>query len=89
MFEIGRLSEMLKRRGMRPKYRVISAHFAEVIRGQPIPDGTPVPPTRVLERRLRVSRQTVLAAYEELKSQGLVRARVGGGTYVNRPVEGA
>jgi DNA-binding GntR family transcriptional regulator len=48
--------------------------------------GTRLPSTRSLARTLGVSRNTVLAAYDELIAQGLVRSRRGAGTYVSAPV---
>ena len=44
--------------------------------------GQPVPPTRELARRLRLSRTTVTSAYTRLTIEGLFTARVGAGTYV-------
>jgi DNA-binding transcriptional regulator YhcF (GntR family) len=48
--------------------------------------GTRLPSTRSLARMLGVSRNTALAAYEELTAQGFVRSRRGAGTYVSAPV---
>jgi len=42
----------------------------------------PLPSTRALAQRLGVSRNTVLAAYEALASEGLVVGRAGSGTRV-------
>jgi GntR family transcriptional regulator/MocR family aminotransferase len=43
-----------------------------------------LPASRDLGRQLRVSRNTVLAAYERLISEGYLRGQVGAGTYVNQ-----
>ena len=48
--------------------------------------GTRLPSTRSLARRLCVSRNTVLTAYEELAARGFVRSRRGAGSYVSGPV---
>ena len=48
--------------------------------------GTRLPSTRSLARSLRVSRNTVLAAYDELTAQGLLRSRRGAGIYVSGAV---
>jgi DNA-binding GntR family transcriptional regulator len=48
--------------------------------------GTRLPSTRTLARMLGVSRNTVLAAYDELTARGLVRSRRGAGTYVTASV---
>lgn len=48
--------------------------------------GAQLPSTRSLARRLGVSRNTVLAAYDELTARGLVRSRRGAGIYVSGAV---
>jgi GntR family transcriptional regulator/MocR family aminotransferase len=48
--------------------------------------GSRLPSTRSLARRLGVSRNTVLAAYEELTARGLLRSRRGAGIYVDGAV---
>ncbi len=44
--------------------------------------GARLPPTRELARELQVSRNTVLSAYEQLRAEGVIEARVGGGSFV-------
>jgi len=44
-----------------------------------------LPASRDLGRQLKVSRNTVLAAYERLTSEGYLRSRVGSGTFVDQP----
>lgn len=41
-----------------------------------------LPATRQLARDLRMSRNTVLAAYEQLRAEGFIAGRVGSGSYV-------
>jgi len=50
--------------------------------------GTRLPSTRALARTLGVSRNTVLAAYDELTARGLIRSRRGSGMYISAPVLG-
>lgn len=49
-------------------------------------DGTRLPPTRLLAQELGVSRNTVLAAYEQLRAEGFIDARTGSGSYVAQPL---
>ncbi len=46
------------------------------------PAGSRLPSSRALARRLKVSRNTVLEAYEALSSDGVVTTRRGSGTLV-------
>ena len=47
-----------------------------------LPSGSRLPPERELASRLRISRTTVVSAYRELESRGLLRGYVGRGTFV-------
>jgi GntR family transcriptional regulator / MocR family aminotransferase len=47
--------------------------------------GTCLPSTRALARWLGVSRNTALAAYEELSSRGFISSRRGSGVYAHVP----
>jgi len=49
--------------------------------------GERLPPTRLLARELGMSRNTVLAAYEQLRAEGFVDGRVGSGSYVTPPLQ--
>lgn len=51
--------------------------------------GARLPATRLLARELGVSRNTVLAAYEQLRAEGFVDGRVGSGSYVTPPLQTA
>ena len=44
--------------------------------------GARLPSTRTLARQLRVSRNTVATAYDDLISRGLLHGRTGNGSYV-------
>ena len=48
--------------------------------------GTRLPSTRALARRLKVSRNTILAAYEALLAEGLLVGKVGSSTRVRELV---
>lgn len=49
--------------------------------------GARLPATRQLAHELGVSRNTVLAAYEQLHAEGFVDGRVGSGSYVTPPLQ--
>ena len=63
----------------------IVSQLQEAIETGRVVQGTRLPSTRSLARSLGVSRNTVLAAYEELASRGFVRSRPGAGMYVCVP----
>ena len=48
--------------------------------------GSRLPPTRALARDLGLSRNTVLTAYEQLRAEGFMDARVGSGSFVAAPL---
>lgn len=50
-----------------------------------IGSGSRLPPSRTLALELGVSRNTVLTAYEQLRAEGYLDARVGSGSYVSDP----
>jgi GntR family transcriptional regulator/MocR family aminotransferase len=52
-----------------------------ILRGQFVA-GRPLPPTRWLAKELGLSRNTVLAAYEQLRAEGFIEGRIGSGSYV-------
>lgn len=69
-------------RTSRPLYgHLVSIVESAIVRGD-LPSGSRLPPERELAGRLRISRTTVVSAYRELESRGLLRGYVGRGTYV-------
>jgi 2-aminoadipate transaminase len=69
-------------RTSRPLYgHLVSLLESAISRGD-LPSGARVPPERTLAQRLRISRTTVVSAYRELESRGLLRGYVGRGTFV-------
>ena len=69
-------------KGSRPLYaHLVSLLESAIARGD-LPSGSRLPPERELAARLRISRTTVVSAYRELESKGLLRGYVGRGTFV-------
>lgn len=66
----------------KPLYRHLLALIEGAIARGDLASGTRLPPERELAGRLRISRTTVVNAYRELESRGLVRGFVGRGTFV-------
>jgi DNA-binding transcriptional MocR family regulator len=66
--------------------RPLYAHLVGLLEGAiargDLPSGSRLPPERELASRLRISRTTVVSAYRELESRGLLRGYVGRGTFV-------
>ena len=69
-------------RTSRPLYtHLVTLLEGAISRGE-LPSGAKVPPERELALRLKISRTTVVSAYRELESRGLLRGYVGRGTFV-------
>ncbi len=67
-----------------PIYQQIYEDLREAILTGTLPEATRLPPERVLADRLGVNRSTVVHAYRELVSAGLIEQRVGSGSRVAR-----
>jgi GntR family transcriptional regulator/MocR family aminotransferase len=65
-----------------PLYQQIASAISTAIDGGHLYADERIPSTRALAARLGVSRNTVLAAFDELAAAGLVEGRRGGGMYV-------
>ncbi|GAB6280260.1 MAG: PLP-dependent aminotransferase family protein [Thermovirga sp.] len=61
--------------------QIVLALREQILTGT-LPEGYPLPPERELARHLGVNRSTVVKAYQELKADGFLDARVGRGTIV-------
>jgi len=64
-------------------YIQIKNHISDMINKGLIPNNNKLPSTRELSQILKVSRNSVLLAYEELKSEGVIYSICGKGTFVN------
>jgi DNA-binding transcriptional MocR family regulator len=67
-----------------PLYKQICAGLREAILSGELAEGTRLPTERALASELGVNRTTVMNAYNELASEGLIEGHVGRGTQVKR-----
>lgn len=72
-----------------PVFLQLASAIADGIRSGRLKPGEPLPGSRELAENLGVNRNTVIAGYGELVAEGLVRTRVGGGTFVSAPLVSA
>lgn len=73
----------IDRKGADPLFLQISRAIIADVQGGRIRPGTRLPGTRTLADSLKVHRNTVLAAYEELESEGWVESTQARGTYIS------
>jgi DNA-binding transcriptional MocR family regulator len=71
--------------GRRTAARDIVATLVDDIGAGRLPPGSRLPPVRVLEQQLGLSRNTVQAAYDELVARGLLETREREGVFVATP----
>ncbi len=74
----------LKRDDTTPLYRQISQGLREAILSGEIAEGSQLPTERAFAHELGVNRTTVMNAYNDLASDGLIEGYVGRGTIVKR-----
>src|SRR5579859_91426 len=67
-----------------PLYRQICNGLREAILSGELAEGTRLPTERALAQELGVNRTTIMNAYNELASEGLIEGHVGRGTLVKR-----
>ena len=72
-----------------PVYKQIAGGIRLALEDGRLHTGGQLPPTRDLARQLGVNRNTVVAAYEFLSSDGLVRSHTGRGTFLVRTASDA
>ena len=72
-----------------PLYRQIYHQLARAIRCGAVPDRVRLPSTRLMARLLRVSRNTVLVAYDDLAAADLIQGKRGAGMWVKGDISGA
>ncbi len=70
-----------------PISRQIFLQLRQAIVERSLPDGSPLPSSRELGRRLGVSRTSVISAYDDLSAEGYLQGRHGSGTFVTFKAE--
>jgi 2-aminoadipate transaminase len=73
----------LYRDSVEPIYQQLARHFRLQIESGRLAPGVRLPPTRDLARELGVGRISVVNAYTQLQTEGLVEAHPGRGTFVS------
>lgn len=76
------ISVVIDRGSKRPLHAQLSSQIRQNILDGLLPGGTRLPSTRQLAESLGVSRNVVLAAYDELYAEGCTETRHGSGTWV-------
>jgi len=66
-----------------PRYRSVYEALRKAIMSGRLSAGSRLPSTRLLAHELALSRNTALAAFDQLLAEGYVSATLGSGTYVN------
>jgi 2-aminoadipate transaminase len=74
----------LERESNVPLYQQICQALREAILAGQLTEGTRLPTERALAKELGINRTTVMNAYNELASEGLIEGHVGRGTLVRR-----
>ena len=67
-----------------PLHRRLYFALRDAILDARLPPGARLPSSRTLSKDLSLSRNTVLAAFEQLIAEGYIEGRVGAGSYVSR-----
>ena len=70
----------------RPLYQQMYEKLRQLILDSHIAPGTQMPSTRALAQELGVSRNTVLAAFAQLSTEGYLTSRTGSGSFVTDPL---
>jgi DNA-binding transcriptional MocR family regulator len=73
----------LKRGSQRTLQQQLHEHLRRAILEGKLPVGSVMPPTRALAKTLRISRNTVLGAYDLLSAEGLLTSLAGSCTRVS------
>jgi GntR family transcriptional regulator/MocR family aminotransferase len=75
--------------GQGPLHIQLARAMREAILDGRLKPGSRLASTRAMSKELDLSRTTVLAAYEQLRAEGVIAGKVGSGSYVSAVVAGA
>ena len=78
---------VVNRKSKTPAYRQIYEGLRDIILNRQIREGQRLPSSRILAEDLRVSRNIVLLAYEQLALEGYINSGVGSGSYVSKNLD--
>ncbi|WP_019153594.1 MocR-like pyridoxine biosynthesis transcription factor PdxR [Robertmurraya massiliosenegalensis] len=78
----------LDRKSKKPIYRQIAEIIENGIADGTFPPDKPLPSERYLAKELNVNRSTIVSAYDELESNGLIQRNRGSGTTVSKDIWG-
>ena len=73
--------------GQGPRYLQIYRAVREAVLSSRLPAGSRLPSSRRLASELGVSRNTVLLAFDQLRSEGFLEGRHGAGSYVSSSID--
>jgi DNA-binding GntR family transcriptional regulator len=79
---------VIDRTSREPLHRQIAAEISRAIRSGAAHQHDRLPSTRVLAKMLEVSRNTVLAAYDDLVADDLISGRIGAGMQIKGGASG-
>ncbi|MEM1002307.1 MAG: GntR family transcriptional regulator [Bacteroidota bacterium] len=75
-------SQQLIKNSSQPKYKQIIAGIENAIRNGELKQGDQLPSLNTIKEKYNLSRDTVIMAFNDLKSRGIIRSVVGKGYYV-------
>ncbi|MBC8181296.1 GntR family transcriptional regulator [candidate division KSB1 bacterium] len=84
--QLENLSETFQKNDLKsstPKYQQIVDHIISAIQKKQLTRGAQLPSINLVSKNFSVARETVVKAYKELKSRGIIESRPGKGFYVN------
>lgn len=76
------------RNAKKPIYKQLAEYIENGIADGTFPPDKPLPSERFLANKLQINRSTVVAAYDELESNGLIERKRGSGTTISKDIWG-